>query len=162
MNAESSDPAAPATEIHAVLIALQGDSLLLPSLAVAEVLPPERLQPRAAPPAWHVGDIEWQGLNLPVVRLETLNGDAGEADPRRTRLLILRMPSSSSGLPAIAVLSQGYPHLVTLKREAVTPEELRDTDRSDLLLARLRIGNQSAWVPDFLTLLGQLQAPVAP
>lgn len=135
------------SEIYAVLIALKGDTLLLPNAAVADVLPHGGLQPAAAGPEWWVGSFLWSGRKLAVVSFEAMNGGRKAELTTRSRLIVLQPFGSAADRP-IALLGQGYPHLVTLNRIAVRKQPLTATDREDLVLARVRIANTEAVVPD--------------
>lgn len=140
-------------QIYAVLMALEGDTLLLPNAAVAEVVARDTLQPAGeGAPAWLAGYCDWNNRRVPVISFETANGSSRSADSRRARVVVLN--SFGTHLPSglLAIVSQGYPHLVTLNRSAVRPMELRPTDRSDLVLARVRVATQEAAIPDLAAL----------
>src|SRR3546814_13274169 len=79
------------------------------------------------------------------------------ADSRRERVVIIN--SNGRHLPSgqFALLTQAYPHLVTLTRAALQPEPLRTSDRDDLLLSRARVANQVALLPD----LDMIEAEIA-
>src|SRR3546814_9096610 len=79
------------------------------------------------------------------------------ADSRRERVVIIN--SNGRHLPSgqFALLTQAYPHLVTLTRAALQPEPLRTSDRDDLLLSRARVANQVALIPD----LDMIEAEIA-
>jgi chemosensory pili system protein ChpC len=141
-----------------VLIALSGDTLLLPNLAVAEVVARDAIQPLSQlPPPWLAGQIDWSGRRLPVLRFEALNRGKPASDPRRERVVVLN--SHGRHLPSgqFALVTQAYPHLVTLNRAALQPLALRETDRPELLLARVRVANQEALIPD----LDMIEAEIA-
>src|SRR3546814_3894777 len=101
----------------AVLMALAGDMMLLPNAAIAEVVARESVQPDVRLPAWLAGFIEWNSRRLPVLRFEVLNGGVMSADSRRERVVIIN--SNGRHLPSgqFALLTQAYPHLVTLTRD---------------------------------------------
>ncbi len=145
-------------QLYAVLLAIHQDTLLLPNAAVAEVLPRDALQVVATGTSqWLVGHCDWNNRRVPVVRFEQLNNARTKADPRRERLVVLN--SLGRHLPSghLAVVAQGYPHLVTLNRSAMRATPLRETDRDDLVLSRVRIANQEALIPS----LEQLEAEIA-
>src|SRR3546814_10111006 len=108
--------------------------MLLPNAAIAEVVARESVQPDVRLPAWLAGFIEWNSRRLPVLRFEVLNGGVMSADSRRERVVIIN--SNGRHLPSgqFALLTQAYPHLVTLTRAALQPEPLRTSDRDALLL----------------------------
>jgi chemosensory pili system protein ChpC len=150
-------------QIYAVLVALQGDTLLLPNLAIAEVVSHAGLRPAAdgAPP-WFVGVIGWQGLEVPVASFEMLNQGIAEASQRRTRVAVFhtlsaRLPSAHYGL-----LTEGYPHLVTLNRTAVRPEQLRVGDNPEMILSRVRVASTRAAIPNLDRIEERLAQALAP
>lgn len=144
-------------QLYAVLMALAGDMLLLPNAAIAEVVAREAVQPDVRLPAWLAGFVEWNSRRLPVLRFEVLNGGAMPVDSRRERVVIIN--SNGRHLPSgqFALLTQAYPHLVTLTRAALQAEPLRASDRDDLLLSRARVANQVALIPD----LDMIEAEIA-
>ncbi|HEX4894756.1 MAG TPA: chemotaxis protein CheW [Solimonas sp.] len=135
-------------QIYAVLIALHEDTLLLPNAAVAEVLSREALQAGGDGPDWLLGYCEWNNRRVPVLQFESLNGAGGAPDRRRERIVVINSLGRHLANAQLAFVTQGYPHLVTLNRSAVRAAELRDRDRSDLVLSRVRIANQEALIPD--------------
>lgn len=145
-------------QLYAVLIAVHQDTLLLPNTAVAEVLARDALQGAdAGAPSWLAGHCDWSNRRVPVVRFEHLNGASPPADPRRERLVVLN--SLGRHLPSgqLAIVAHGYPHLVTLNRSALRNVPLRESDRDDLVLSRVRIANQEALIPS----LEQIEAEIA-
>lgn len=135
--------------INAVLIALDEDSLLLPNLAVAEVLSKDLLQKNGEGTSALAGHVLWNGKKIPVVNFEVLNGAEPQPEiPRRGRVTLLHSIGTHS-FGTIGVMTQGYPHLVTLNRDAMQPGVLRESDRRNLVMARVNISNQEVLVPDF-------------
>lgn len=138
-----------ADQLHAVLLALDGETLLLPNSAVAEVASRERVQPIAHAPAWLLGTLDWSNRRVPVVRFELLNGMTLGEPTRRERVVVLQSVGVHVQNGLFAVVAQGYPHLITLNRPALQPAPMRETDRKDLVLSRVRIASQDAVIPDF-------------
>lgn len=153
MSGFQDEPPAAATDadeqIYAVLIAVIGDTLLVPNRAVAEAVPRDGLQPVDGP-AWLLGIVNWGGRRVPVIRFETLNGGGPQTMPgRRDRILVMQAAGDrlSSGL--FGIVAEGYPHLVSLNRAAIVAAPLRPNDRAPLIAARARIANQEVLIPDF-------------
>lgn len=136
-------------QLYAVLIALEHDKLLLPNVAVAEVVSQDGVEAAAgdAPP-WLTGTLPHAGRRLPVISFEALNGASRPAASRRARVVIVNSPGSHFDGGQFGLLAQGYPHLLSLNRSALKPAPLRETDRADLLLSRVRIASQEAAIPD--------------
>lgn len=144
-------------ELYAVLIALPGDTLLLPNAAVAEVVSADRME-RAGPgaPRWLAGRLMYNNRRLPVVRFEVLNGGAPIEDTRRTRLTVLHGLTDRLGAGQYAIVCQGYPHLVTLNRNALRKESHLSTDKEEMILSRVGIANTSALIPNLEAVEEQL------
>lgn len=136
-------------ELYAVLIALSGDTLLLPNAAVAEVVSPERVtpSPEGAPP-WLAGALPYNNRQLPVVHFEMLNGAARPEQTRRTRLAVVHAVTDQVRTGQYAIVCQGYPHLVTLNRAALRNEPLVSSDHEEMVLTRVGIANTNALIPN--------------
>lgn len=143
-------------QLYAVLLALDQDTLLLPNTAVAEVVSREAVKPADNAPAWLAGYVDWNNRRVPAVRFEVLNGATAVTPTRRERVVIINSLGVHLPAGAIAFVTQGYPHLVTLNRTALKPQVLRETDREDLLLSRVRIASQEAVIPDLETIEADL------
>ena len=137
-----------ADQIYAVLIALDGDTLLLPNTAVAEVVSRDAVKRADNAPSWLAGYVDWNNRRVPAVRFEILNGAEAVASTRRERAVIINSVGVHLPGGALAIVAQGYPHLVTLNRLALKPQPNRDRDRSDLVLSRVKIASQEALIPD--------------
>lgn len=135
-------------ELYAVLVALAGDTLLLPNAAVAEVVSAERIGKADGAPAWLAGRVAYNNRQVPVIHFEALNGAARPEPTRRTRLAIVHAITDRVRVGQYAIVCQGYPHLVTLNRAALRKEPLVSTDREELVLARVGIANTSALIPN--------------
>ena len=144
-------------QIYAVLIPLDGDTLLLPNAAVMEVISRDTVRSVDDAPPWFLGNYELNGRRVPVISFEVLNGATLPETARRSRVVLFHSFGQHLEAHAIGVLTQGYPHLVTLNRNAISPAPLRDTDRADLVLSRVRIASQDAVIPDIETIEADLQ-----
>jgi len=147
-----------AEQIYAVLIALDRDTILLPNVAVAEVVSRELVRPAEGGPPWLAGHLDWNNRRVPAIRFETLNGGPVVAPARRDRAVIINTPGVHLRNATVAIIAQGYPLLVTLNREALKAHPLRDSDRTDLVLSRVRISSREALIPDLETLEADIAA----
>jgi chemosensory pili system protein ChpC len=135
-------------EIYAVLISLKDDTMLLPNAAVAEVVGQEGLKPSTGGPVWLVGHAAWNGRRVPVISFEALNGGSIPELGRRSRLIVTHTLTSDLDVGHVALLSQGYPHLITLNRNAMQKVAGRESDRTELVLSRIKIANHDTLLPD--------------
>ena len=111
-----SDPVTSSSQtLSSVLILFEGGQLILPSNAVAEVLPyAPSLNMENAPP-WIMGTILWQADPIPLVSLDNLflNSDP-EQVPRR--IIILNMLTQHPRVRYFGLLSTDAPQRVLLQR----------------------------------------------
>jgi len=147
-------------QLYAVLVALQSDTLLLPNLAVAEVVSLEGLRPLSGAPPWFAGLLSWQGVELPIARFELLNNGAAAPPGRRTRIAVINSVSARLSAGRYGILAEGYPHLVTLNRAALQPAESRLHD-GELILARVRVASQEALIPNLDRIEEEMAAVLA-
>ncbi len=135
-------------QLYCVLLSLREDTLLLPNAAVAEAIGQDLLKTDDAGPNWLAGTFNWNNRRIPAINFEPLNSDHWPPLNKRSRLVVLHAISGRPEDAPFAIVCQGYPHLITLSRVALTPLALRETDRPDYVLARVRIGNTEALIPD--------------
>src|ERR1044071_4422121 len=99
--------AAAKDELYAVLIALGHDTLLVPNIAIAEVLSFDRLKPETGP-QWLAGRCEYNNRSLPVISFDVMNGGAKKDPSRRTRIAVVNCVSARLPAGQYAMLCQGY------------------------------------------------------
>lgn len=137
-------------QVYAVLVQILADSLLVPNLAVADVVPRTDLSPVAGSPPWFDGMVSWQSRRIPVIRFEVANGAPANIPPgRRARVLVVNTTTRDLEAGVFGIVIEGNPHLVTLNRVALQPTELRESDHKEMVAARVRIANQEAAIPNF-------------
>ncbi len=135
-------------EFYGVFVSLEGDTVLLPNVAIAEVTGHAGVEPVPGAPVWWCGNVRWGGTRVPLVSLEALNGKPLPAVSRRSRIAVINSLGVALGGGQFAVVCQGYPHLVTLNRAAIAAEALDPDDDEALVLCRARIANTRVLVPD--------------
>ena len=147
-------------QLYCALIPIGADTLLLPNSLIAETLGQDALVPAPeGSPAWLAGHLPRGGERLSVVRFEALKGGDAAHAARRVRLVVLHPLQGQQGAPPtqpLVLLAHGYPHLITLTPSALSPLPLAADDPTASVLARVKVGNGTALVPD----LDQLQALV--
>ncbi len=149
---------APEKRLYCVLIALAEDTMLLPNASIAETIGLHTLSSNEAEPHWLAGNLQWNRHELRAVCFETLNGAPHTALSKRARLVVLQALDANTSEAPLALVSQGYPHLITVTRDALAPLPLRASDDPAVVLARVRIGNNEALIPDLDALRQRLLA----
>lgn len=155
------NPAAPTdapADIRGVLVQIDGGRLLLPNATVSEVLSYAEPEPVEGAPGWILGQIRWRGWQLPLVAWARLSGTApGEAGGLGSKVAVLKALHGNPRLPYFALLTQGFPRLVTVSRDALVADtgagELPDT-----ALAGVMLNEDRAFVPDMDAIAGRIDA----
>ncbi|MBJ7576122.1 chemotaxis protein CheW [Luteimonas sp. MC1828] len=139
------------TEIRGVLIQVAGARLLLPNATIAEVLSFAEPEPVDGAPHWLLGRIRWRGWQLPLVSFSRLSGLADEAGGLGSKVVVLKALGEDAKLPHLALLTQGFPRLVTVARDALV-EDAGDGDGDQALPTAVRmrvlLNNEPALLPD--------------
>lgn len=146
----SGAPASGAEEdIRGVLIQLAGARLLLPNATVAEVMsfaPPEAV---AGAPDWLLGLTRWRGWQVPLIGLAQLAGVADEQGGLNSKVLVLKALGGNPKAPYFAILSQGFPRLVTVSRSTLAVTDA-DASLPPMMLAAVRLNDDEAYLPDLV------------
>lgn len=143
-------------DIRGVLIQVAGARLLLPNATIAEVLSYAEPDPVDNAPAWLLGRIRWRGWRLPLIAFARLAGIADEAASLGNKVLVLKALGGDPKLPYFALLTQGFPRLVTVTRD----ELMGDAGSGDALplgvQARILLKNDPALLPDLSAVENQI------
>lgn len=142
-------PMASAGDIRGVLIQVAGARLLLPNATIAEVLSyadPEPVGESA--PAWLLGRLRWRGWQVPLVAFGTLAGVAQERAALGSKVVVLKALAGTSRTPYFAMLTQGFPRLVTVSRQALSVEDDTADAMPRAVQARVRLNDDPALLPD--------------
>jgi chemosensory pili system protein ChpC len=137
-------------DIRGVLIQLAGARLLLPNATIAEVLSYAPPEPVEAAPEWLLGKIRWRGWQLPLVAFAELAGVGKEPAGLGSKVVVLKALGGNAKAPYFAILSQGFPRLVTVSQEGLVP----DSDSAELpvgVQSRVLMNEDTAFVPDLAT-----------
>jgi chemosensory pili system protein ChpC len=146
--------------IRGVLIQVADARLLLPNATIAEVLSYATPEPLADAPDWLLGRIRWRGWQLPLMSFSRFAGIAEEEGGLGSKVIVLKALGGNARQPYFAMLTQGFPRLVT-----VTESTLATLDDGGELpagvLARVRLNENDAMVPDLAALEQRLHAALA-
>lgn len=120
-------------EVASLLIPLQGQSILLPNVTVAEIIPSSPVQTIENSPLWYLGNFQWRELTVPLLSLEALNSEAVPAIHARARFAVLNTTGLHSDLPFIAILTQGLPRLARVNEDEIGVREDAENRPYDLM-----------------------------
>lgn len=142
---------APQRDIRGVLIAVSEGRLLLPNASVAEVITFSEPEAVENAPAWLLGRIRWRGWRLPLLSFSRFAGWSEEEGQLGAKVAVLKALGGNPKLPYFAVLSQGFPRLVTVSRAALA--ESHDIKELPLgIHSKVVLNDDAAVVPDLVSL----------
>lgn len=133
---------APRTILTTLMLPLADRSLVLPNVAVAELIDDQPRQPVLGAPDWHLGMIVWRDLQIPLVSFEAACG-AHTQVAQGPRVVVLNCLSDGP-LQFMAILIQGVP------RSCKVDSQLSyvDVPLAPLELAAVQISDRVARIPD--------------
>jgi len=140
--------------IRALIIPLQDRNLLLPNVAVAEVVPYMRPHAIAAAPDWLLGAISWRGLNIPLISYDRMHGVQTEGVIGQARIAVINTVRADGGLQFYALVTAGIPQLKRVNTDTI--QEL-SADAGEGQLSQVQVADISAVIPD----LNALESVVA-
>ena len=144
-------------DIRGVLIQVGGGRLLLPNATIAEVLSYAEPEPVESSADWLLGRFRWRGWQLPLVAFSRLAGIGEEQPGLGSKVIVLKALGGDRRIPYFAILTQGFPRLVTVSRSALEVEA-DDDALPEAIQARVRLNDEPALLPDLLRIEHMLQA----
>jgi chemosensory pili system protein ChpC len=138
----------PSQDIRGVLIQIEGARLLLPNATIAEVLSYADPEPVENAPDWLLGRIRWRGWQLPLVSFARIAGFAEERGGLGSKVVVLKALGGDAKLPHFALLTQGFPRLVTVSHGALVPDAGNNEALPRGVQARVLLKDDAALIPD--------------
>lgn len=147
-----------ANDIRGVLISVTGGKLLLPNASVAEVITYSDPEPVADAPSWVLGRVRWRGWALPIMSYSRLVGWSQEAAALGAKVAVLKAIGGHAKMPYFAVLTQGFPRLVTISESTLVEVSDADEDLPDGVYTEGLFNDDAVVVPDLAAVEAQLVA----
>ena len=151
-------------DIRGVLIQIEGARLLLPNATIAEVLSFADPEPVADAPDWLLGRIRWRGWQLPLIAFARIAGLADERGGLGSKVIVLKALGGDAKLPHFALLTQGFPRLVTVSRDTLSIDDSTSDALPNGVQTRVLLNEDVALVPDLAQierLIGEALAQAA-
>jgi chemosensory pili system protein ChpC len=96
--------------LNSLLLPLTDRTLLVPSVALAELINQRPVEPRIGMPEWYLGEIVWRDLRLPLLSFETASSGKPAAAPAPgARIAVINAIGGRPHLKFFALLVQGIP-----------------------------------------------------
>ena len=135
-------------DIRGVLIQVAGGRLLLPNATIAEVMSYADPEPIDDTPDWLLGRIRWRGWQLPLIAFARLSGIAEEQGGLGSKVIVLKALGGDPKFPYFALLTQGFPRLVTVSRDTLVTDTSIDEALPEGVQARVLLNENEALLPD--------------
>ena len=123
---------------------------LLPTVAVAEIVPYSRPQPEENAPDWFLGMFNWRDLQVPLLSFEVINGEAKTGVNPRSRIAVLNNTGLSDELPFIAIEAQDIPRLARVNPEEIS--EVEGAQKKSFESMHVTLAGEEAVIPNVTAL----------
>ena len=136
-----------ASQLTGLLLPLADRNLILPNVAVAELIDYQSSAFDLDTPPWYLGRVTWRERQIPLLSFESACGNKiviGE----RARIVILNTLGGRANLRFIALLVQGIPRSCKLDSQL----SYVDVPLCALEQAAVQVVDQVAKIPDLLAL----------
>ncbi|AWK99368.1 chemotaxis protein CheW [Stutzerimonas stutzeri] len=137
-----------AESLTGLLMPLADRMLLVPNVAVAELILYRAPQAVQGMPAWFLGQVQWRDLSLPLLSFEAAS--SGEPQPvgSAARVAVLNAVGGRDHVKFIALLVQGIPHSIKVDASLARA----DVELAPLELDAVNLGDMQARIPDLVGL----------
>lgn len=137
-----------AESLTGLLMPLADRMLLVPNVAVAELIQYRAPQAVQGMPAWFLGQVQWRDLSLPLLSFEAAS--SGEPQPvgSAARVAVLNAVGGRDHVKFIALLVQGIPHSIKVDASLARA----DVELAPLELDAVNLGDMQARIPDLVGL----------
>ena len=142
------------TQIATLLIPISGRHLVLPNVAVAEIIPFRDPLTTGDVPTWFMGFFEWRSSQVPLISFEAVNDEPFAGRGYGRRIAILNNVTGDPNLPFVGIVTEGLPRLLRLAAEEIGDDT--DATVGPAELARVYINGERASIPNVAWLQEQV------
>ncbi|MBD9482974.1 chemotaxis protein CheW [Pseudomonas sp. PDM14] len=133
--------------LTALLVPLADRTLLLPNVAVAELIPYRVPQVTAGLPAWFLGQVAWRDLQLPLLSFEAASNGQPQIGPG-ARVAVINAIGGRDQVKFLALLVQGIPRSLKVDGNLARSSE----PLAPLELDAVQLGEAVVKIPDLIGL----------
>jgi chemosensory pili system protein ChpC len=137
-----------AESLTGLLMPLADRMLLMPNVAVAELIPYRAPQAVQGMPAWFLGQVQWRDLSLPLLSFEAASSGQAQPVSNTARVAVLNAVGGRDHVKFIALLVQGIPHSIKVDASLARA----DVALAPLELDAVNLGDVQARIPDLVGL----------
>ncbi len=134
--------------VRSLWVPLDGVNLLLPNVAIAEVVNYQPLDTLPSGPDWLLGALRWRDQQLPIISMERLCGFNLPQSERGARISVLNSVQADSDMPFYAIVTAGIPRLFSADEEALGPSLMAANNLPGTVADCVQIGSEQALIPN--------------
>lgn len=134
------------TYLHSQLITTHANTLILPNIAVAEIVNYSEPESVTNAPEWLIGMVQWRGLKIPLISFERAAGQSAPNPSAKNRIAVLNALGGDGSLHYFAIVTKGLPRLVNVERKGIVATESSEAEK--FVLAKVVVNEIPAVIPD--------------
>lgn len=131
------------SSLTGLVVPLADRTLLLPNVAVAELVPYRAPPAMHGLPSWFLGQVAWRDLSLPLLSFEAASGGQAVVGDS-PRIAILNALGGRANVKFIALLVQGIPRSLRVAEDLPRA----DVPLAPLELAAVKVDDMVLRIPD--------------
>lgn len=135
-------------ELYSLLVPLAEDRLIVPRACVVEVVRYTEPETEAGAHDWMMGNVSWNGRELPVASFEGALGKEVPVITGRTRIVVFYATTGQLKTGFFGVLTQGFPQLVRVNKDVLQLEATEGWPENAPVLCKVKMINEFPMIPD--------------
>jgi chemosensory pili system protein ChpC len=139
---------AEAEELYSLLVPLSNERLIVPRACVAEVVRYTAPVSSESSHPWMLGNVNWNGRELPVVSYEGALGAEMPTVTGRTRIVVFVASAGHLRNGYFGILTQGFPQLVRVNRDVLKLDATDGWAEDAPVICRVKMINEFPLIPD--------------
>ncbi len=147
-------------EIRALLAPVDGGGVLVPGSLVTEVIDFNEPEPFDDGPDWLLGELRWNGWQVPVVDFALLTGSGDSTDHlERARVVVVRTHTESASINLLGFLINGLPKMRNVTAGNLIEDD-SDREKQPGVFSYVTLDDSVAAIPDLDELAASIEAAV--
>jgi len=134
--------------VRSLWVPLAERTLLVPNVAIAEVINYQPLDLVKDGPEWLLGRLRWRDQELPVVSMEQLLGLNEPQNGRGARISVFNSVKPNTSLPFFATVTAGIPRLFNADADALGSSLRSERNLPATVADCVEIDGEEALIPD--------------
>ena len=134
-------------ELYSLLIPLADDRLIVPRACVAEVVRYTKPEQHEGSKDWMLGDLNWNGRQLPIISFEGAMNKEVPPTTGRTRVVVFYAGARKVQSGYFGLLTQGFPQLVRVNKDVLRLDSKDGWSADAPILCRVKMINEYPLIP---------------